>query len=212
MGGVLVNEEATLKHLASTIQGLLASYGIGISLEAIERVQLEAARGFGSVTRAIISSLSPDEGIGNAIYGEIWRNVRNLDEPYPEALAVLSQLSHRYKLGVIANQLPGSRDRLRLFGFSRYLSVYALSDELQVAKPDKAIFSYALKAANCRPEEAVMVGDRIDNDIIPAKRLGMFTVRVLRGIFKNQRPSKGEELPDVEIDSLSDLIGLAEIG
>jgi len=208
VGGVLVNEEATLKHFASTIQGLLASHGIGVSLETIERIQLEAAHGFGSVTRAIIASLTSDKGVGNRVYGEIWRNVRNLDEPYPEAKAVLSQLSSRYKLGVIANQLPGSRDRLRRFGFAAYLSVYALSDELQVSKPDEAIFSYALKAANCRPKEAVMVGDRIDNDIIPAKRLGMYSVRVLRGLFSDQRPSNEDEFPDAEIHSLTDLIGL----
>lgn len=208
VGGVLVNEEATMKHFASTIHGLLASHGIRVSLETIERIQLEAAHGFGSVTRAIIASLTSDKGIGNRVYGEIWRDVRNLDEPYPEVMAVLRQLSLRYKLGVIANQLPGSRDRLRRFGFSEYISVYALSDELQVSKPDEAIFSYALKAANCKPEEAVMVGDRVDNDIIPAKRLGMHAVRVLRGLFRDQRPGNEDELPDAEIHSLTDLIGL----
>jgi len=208
VGGVLVNEEATLKNFASTIQGLLASHGIGVSIETIERIQLEAAHGFGSVTRAMIASLTSDEGIGNRVYGDIWRNVRNLDEPYPEARAVLSRLSPRFGLGVIANQLPGSRDRLRRFGFSEYLSVYALSDELRVSKPDEAIFSYALRSANCKPREAVMVGDRIDNDIIPSKRLGMHSVRVLRGLFRDQRPRDDDELPDAEVHSLNDLIGL----
>jgi len=208
VGGVLVNEEATMKHFASTIQGLLASHGIRVSLGKIERIQLEAAHGFGSVTRAIIASLTSDKGIGNGIYGEIWRNVRNLDEPYPEARSVLSQLSTRFKLGVIANQLPGSRDRLRRFGFADYISAYALSDELQVSKPDSAIFSHALTAANCTPAEAMMVGDRTDNDIIPAKRLGMHSVRVLRGLFRDQRARDEGELPDAEIHSLTELMGL----
>ncbi|MBO3803011.1 MAG: HAD family hydrolase [Candidatus Brockarchaeota archaeon] len=208
VGGVLVNEEATLKHFASTIQGLLAGHGIRVPVEKIERIQLEAARGFGSVTRAVISSLTPDKGIGNKVYGDLWRKARNLDEPYPEAVEVLRRLSSAYGLGVIANQLPGSRERLRRFGFTKYLSVYALSDELQVSKPDDAIFSYALKAANCMPSEAVMVGDRVDNDIIPAKRLGMRSVRVLRGIFVNQKASGADELPDAEIRSLTELIGI----
>jgi len=210
VGGVLVNEEATMKHFASTIQGLLASHGIRVSIEKIERIQLEAAHGFGSVTRAMITSLTSDKGIGNRIYGDIWGNVRNLDEPYPEAMAALSQLHRRFKLGVIANQLPGSRERLRRFGFSTYLSVYALSDELQVSKPDEAIFSYALKAANCKPEEAVMIGDRLDNDIIPAKRVGMYAIRVLRGLFRGQRPNDvaEAELPDAEIHTLTELFGL----
>lgn len=206
VGGVLVDEVKTMKHFASTIQSLLANYGIRVSVEAVERIQLEAAHGVGSVTRTIISNLTSDKGIGNRVYGEIWGDVRNLDEPYPEAGEVLRQLSSGFKLGVIANQLPGSRERLRRFGFSEYLSVYALSDELRVSKPDEAIFRYALRAANCNPEETVMVGDRVDNDIIPAKRLGMHSVRVLRGLFMSQH-SRGE-LPDAEIYSLKDLIGL----
>lgn len=208
VGGVLVNDEKTSGYYVSTIQRLLATFDIKVSFEAVERAQLEAAQSFGSVTRAILMALTPDEGIRDRIHSELWGHVQNQDDPYPDARAVLSQLSRRFKLGVIANQLPHSRDRLKRFGFSEYLSVYALSDELRISKPDEAIFTYALRAANCRPEEAMMVGDRIDNDIIPAKRLGMRTVRVLRGLFRSQRPRDEQEIPDAVIISLAELPAL----
>lgn len=35
--------------------------------------------------------------------------------------------------------------------------------------------------AKCKPENAVMIGDRIDNDIVPAKQLGMKTIWIKQG-------------------------------
>lgn len=38
--------------------------------------------------------------------------------------------------------------------------------------------------SGCWPENAVMVGDRIDNDIVPAKKMGMHTIWVKQGYGK----------------------------
>ena len=35
--------------------------------------------------------------------------------------------------------------------------------------------------AGCQAENAVMIGDRLDNDIAPAKKLGMKTVWIRQG-------------------------------
>ena len=50
-----------------------------------------------------------------------------------------------------------------------------------------------------------MVGDRIDNDIIPAKQNNMGTVFVRTGIYKSQRPRIPEEVPDIILDELNGL-------
>jgi FMN phosphatase YigB (HAD superfamily) len=50
----------------------------------------------------------------------------------------------------------------------------------------------ALENAECKPENAVMIGDRLDNDIYPAKKLGFKTVHILRGFGRVQIP-KSEE-------------------
>ena len=49
--------------------------------------------------------------------------------------------------------------------------------------------------ADCRPENAVMVGDRLDNDIRPAKELGMKTIRIRKGIAVYAKPSCEAEIP-----------------
>lgn len=39
-------------------------------------------------------------------------------------------------------------------------------------KPDPKLFTIACAQAGCAPEDAVMIGDRLDNDIAPAKAIG----------------------------------------
>jgi len=39
-----------------------------------------------------------------------------------------------------------------------------------VYKPDQKIFEITLNKAECSPREACMIGDRLDNDIVPAKK------------------------------------------
>ena len=95
---------------------------------------------------------------------------------YPETVSTLDALSKRYKIGIIANQLPGTHERLNKMGISEYIRLTVSSAETGVAKPDPAIFRLALEQANCAAENSVMIGDRLDNDIIPAKQLGMHTI------------------------------------
>ena len=103
------------------------------------------------------------------------------ETPYEDAAPVLSELKRRgLKLGVIANQPPGTEERLENWGLRDFFDVIAASAELGVAKPDPAIFQYALAQAGCPAQNAVMVGDRLDNDVAPANRLGMHAVRLLR--------------------------------
>ena len=53
-----------------------------------------------------------------------------------------------------------------------------------------------------------MVGDRLDNDVFPAKELGMKTAWVRQGMAVYQQPVREEEQPDFIIDNLSGLKGI----
>jgi HAD superfamily hydrolase (TIGR01509 family) len=93
--------------------------------------------------------------------------------PLPSAHEVLSALGKDHKLGVIANQPGLVRDELDKFGLTKYFSVLVISDEVGLHKPDERIFKYALDKTGAKPQRCVMVGDRVDNDVRPAKSLGM---------------------------------------
>lgn len=125
---------------------------------------------------------------------------------YPDTKDCLERLRHTYRLGVIANQDSGTEERLRAFGIDRYFDVVIASAEEGIAKPDPKIFRLALSRAGCLPEQAVMIGDRLDNDITPAKKLGFTTVRVMRGFGRFAVPFSEEETPDYTVDNLRQLI------
>jgi putative hydrolase of the HAD superfamily len=129
-----------------------------------------------------------------------------LDAPYPDAAPVLAALSRKYMLGVIANQVVGTEARLARYGLKQYMQVIVASVEAGVSKPDPAIFTLALAQADCAPWQAVMIGDRLDNDIFPAKRMGMVTVRILQGYGRLQAPKSAEYTPDFTVNSLSELL------
>ena len=89
---------------------------------------------------------------------------------------VLDHLHTTYRLGLIANQPEQVVEVLENHRLSRFFTVQALSDISEMKKPDIRFFKYALVNAGCRPDESVMVGDRIDNDIAPARAIGMHTI------------------------------------
>ena len=62
--------------------------------------------------------------------------------------------------------------------------------------------------AGCKPEEAVMIGDRLDYDIRPAKELGMRTIRIRQGITKYLSPCYDAETPVYTVNSLSELLDI----
>ena len=127
--------------------------------------------------------------------------------PYPDAKSTLAALIQMgYKLGIIANQKLGTAERLENWGLRQYFDVIVSSAEIGYAKPDKRIFEKALKMAGCTARESVMVGDRLDNDMIPAKALGMRTVWIKNGLAQYQSEELGKDIADVQIASLSELL------
>ncbi len=127
---------------------------------------------------------------------------------YPDAVSCLKALHSRFSIGIIANQPLGTADRMEKMGLAPYLDRIISSAEEGLAKPDPAIFRLALERAGCRPEQAVMIGDRLDNDIVPAKQLGMTTIWVKQGFGGLSTPRTPEETPDFTVESLSDIPAL----
>lgn len=138
---------------------------------------------------------------------------RHKDERlYHETKDCLRKLSERYHIGVIANQSLGTEKRLKAFGILEYINLVVASAEEGAAKPDKRIFKIALNRADCKPQQAVMVGDRIDNDIIPAKALGMRTIWIKQGFGKYWKKSAECEQADYEVHKLSEILEIMGLG
>ena len=122
----------------------------------------------------------------------LWHEARGVYEqmrrPRPYGLLldgitpVLQDLKRDFRLGIIANQHPPVEQAIADYGIAGLFDVIVISETVHLFKPDPAIFRCALDRAGISPSEAVFVGDRPDNDILPAKKLGMKTVRFKRGV------------------------------
>jgi 4-nitrophenyl phosphatase len=74
-----------------------------------------------------------------------------------------------------------------------------------VGKPQPAIFLTALKALDARPEDTLMVGDRLNTDILGANLLGIQTAAVLTGVTSREEISQNEIQPDFIFDDITSL-------
>lgn len=132
---------------------------------------------------------APHATVATELLGERgWAHLRNrLDAQYrQDYLAcsfvlegienVLAGLSASYGLAVAANQPVACRRALETVGLRHYFDVVGLSEERGLSKPSLLFFEALLREAGCTPAEAIMIGDRVDNDIAPAQKLGMRTI------------------------------------
>jgi putative hydrolase of the HAD superfamily len=78
------------------------------------------------------------------------------------------------------------------------------SSELGVRKPDPRIFIHALREVGGDAPTAVFVGDRVNDDIVGARAVGMRTI--LTREFRNEDP--GDVRPDAVVERLSDVPGV----
>lgn len=124
---------------------------------------------------------------------------------YEAARECVERLSKKYKIGIIANQPLGTKERLAQHGIIEYIDLVVASAEEGVAKPDKRIFEIALEKSNCKPSDVVMIGDRIDNDIIPANLLGIHTIWIKQGFGKYWNITQDIEKAEAVVNNLIEL-------
>ena len=212
LGWTLVDE--TLAHRAR-IKGVrehIAGFGLQYSVDELMRLCEQAATNFApSPFRGMIGQLNLDPEQLRTVERSVRYEHEN-EVLYPGVPELLASLSGRFKLGVIANQSEGTEKRLARWRIRDPFSLVFASAEFGLSKPDPGIFRKAISLAGCAPEDALMVGDRLDNDIGPAKSQGWTTMRVLQGFSRFQAPRRPEEIPDVTIPSIQGLSDVRQIG
>ena len=123
---------------------------------------------------------------------------------YPDALPAMAALREAgYRLAVVANQPWQRTDELRAIGVEA--DAIAMSEELGVAKPDPAFFERCLELMAADPAQVAYVGDRVDNDVLPAGKAGMRAVWIRRGPWGVIQRLPDDARPALVIDSLAEL-------
>lgn len=129
---------------------------------------------------------------------------------YPDAMLCLAELRELGFRVVVAGNQPARR-REQLISLGLNVDVVATSDDLGVAKPDPAFFDEVLRLADTSdPTDVLHVGDRVDNDVVPALERGMHACWVRRGPWGALQELPDDARPDLVLDGLGELPLLLE--
>lgn len=112
---------------------------------------------------------------------------------------VLDELSKKYPLVLVSNFYGNIETVLADFGILECFKKVIESAKVGVRKPDSAIFELGVKALGLKPEEVLVVGDSVKNDINPAKKIGCQTVLLEGKGWGSETPLKhdGETLKEL---------------
>ena len=140
--------------------------------------------------------------------GRGWR--LTADDLYPDAAGCLDALrSLGIGIGIAGNQPAGVEDVVAGLGLP--VDFVVSSERLGVAKPAPAFFERVVLEAERPASSIAYVGDRLDNDVLPALAAGMTSIFIRRGPWGYVHATWPEvELAHARVDSLGEVVSAVE--
>jgi putative hydrolase of the HAD superfamily len=123
--------------------------------------------------------------------------------PYDEVEASLRLLAER---GFTLVAATNGNAELAAHGFMAHVAHLQQAEAIGISKPNPEFFARAVTDAGGRPETALSVGDRIDNDIIAARAAGLHAV-----VLDRAGTTPDADVPRIaSLEELSDLVELPD--
>ena len=214
-----INTEVTAERLIDeTIRAELEAEGIDVSDAKYEAANAWAVDSFAPRTyEAIIWKLADGREdvarrLTDRFRANFWQRVgerapgHDLFEERPGIRELLGDLQNRgLLLGIVANQGAGTLPKLEAHGLAHFFEHMGMTGLTGLVKPDVRVFVGAADALGVESEGCVVVGDRVDNDIFPAKSVGMKAILFRTGRHLNQMPRSHMEIPDATVHTVNEL-------
>jgi HAD superfamily hydrolase (TIGR01509 family) len=210
VGYCLMDESTRLAHALAWVSGQLEATGRSVSVADLHAAYRAACRDPVPGERSPLLQMLERLGVAPrdraALRARLPWDAVPLDA-YPTAVPALRTLrATGFRVGVLANQPASTQADLDRTGLTALCDGVWLSAVVGREKPDPAFFAIALEAWGLAPGRVAYVGDRPDNDVAPARALGLLTVRVLTGPHAAQPPRNDTERPDREVADLAEAV------
>jgi putative hydrolase of the HAD superfamily len=170
----------------------------------------------GSMYPRLFNDALTDIGLDQEMLPEILRLYGSVDADlklFPESENTLLTLRRLgIKLALVTNGNVGiQRNKIRLLGIEKFFDVIVCARETPeaVEKPNPSSYKIAIERMGVSSEETLCVGDNPHTDFWGASRLGMHTVRLLFGEFKEVQLTNEFEAKIV-LSNLAQLLGSIE--
>jgi HAD superfamily hydrolase (TIGR01509 family) len=113
------------------------------------------------------------------------------DDLYPDAVDCLERVRRLgLRVGIVGNQTEAMECWARETALPA--DVISSSASFGVRKPDPRFFAHVVELAGCRSEQTAYVGDRVDNDVLPAAAAGLVAIHIRRGPWGRLQPTPPE--------------------
>jgi putative hydrolase of the HAD superfamily len=159
------------------------------------------------VVRDVITRAGLSDALGGETFGRFFASLyvhfttADAWQIFPDVLPALERLRRKgATLGLITNYDTRVFAVLDALGLSPLLTEVVIPAHVGAAKPDPAIFAHALRRAGVRAEDAVHVGDELDDDYRGAEGAGM------KAVLLDRDGKCGEPGVLNRIESLSELV------
>ena len=166
-------------------------FDVGETLVDEERWWRELAKRSGLQPQVVWAALGVTIARGEehaALWGHLgierpvaWNDLNySFDDLYPDAIQCLEEVR---ALGLLVGIVGNQTEALERWARDTALpaDVVSSSASLGVRKPDAGFFERVVDLAGCAASEVAYVGDRVDNDVLPAAAAGLVAVHVRRG-------------------------------
>jgi putative hydrolase of the HAD superfamily len=156
-----------------------------------------ARNGRGTAFNAALRAVGqPDEPLQVDALVNLYRQHVPTITLYPDATRFLEELpkeNPHIKTALLTDGLPVmQRNKVAALGIAGRFNTIVYCWDLATPKPATAGFLQAAQSLGVEPWACAMVGDRVDHDMAPAKKVGMHTIRVARGRYAHLPSSTGQ--------------------
>ena len=193
----------------------LVEAGLPCTEDEVYQLQKELTEKYGPyhlIFNEIVNKYNADSKLVNIAYKAYNSSEVSEIKPFPYVIPTLKELKEKgYKLFLLTVGVHERQEKkINILGLKPYFDEMVISDQ-EIGLPMEDCMRDLIERHAINFREAVMVGDRVREELRIAKSLGMLTIQMLHGRFKNEPAVNDCDKPDYKIKRIFQIATILQL-
>ena len=193
----------------------LVEAGLTCTEEEVYQLQKELSEKHGPyhlIFNEIVNKYNADSKLINIAYKAYNSSEVSEIKPFPYVISTFKELKENgYKLFLLTVGVHERQEKkINILGLKPYFDEIVISDQ-EIGLPLEDCMRDLIERHTINFREAVMVGDRVREELRIAKSLGMTTIQMLHGRFKNEPAVNDCDKPDYKIKRIFQITTILQL-
>ncbi len=193
----------------------LVEAGLPCTEDEVYQLQKELTEKYGPyyhVFNEIVNKYNADSKLVTIAYKAYNSSEVSEIKPFPYVIPTLKELKEKgYKLFLLTVGVHERQEKkINILGLKSYFDEMVISDQ-EIGLPMEDCMRDLIERHAINFREAVMVGDRVREELRIAKSLGMTTIQMLHGRFKNEPAVNDCDKPDYKIKRIFQIATILQL-